>query len=181
MTRRIYYTLLAIVAAAGLWFVADAPAWWSRARGGSSPFRGPLARIADAAALGQPEWVPCTALTAEQQAALTYGGNRPAESCRIESADTTVVILRAADSTVMSLVRVWRPGPGRLDAAYAAAEAKITREWGESRACPENDQRGAAGDRVWSGEASHVRLYKRLPDQLVIDYELGPGGCQTPL
>jgi len=134
--------------------------------------------MAEAAALGQGAWVPCTRLTAEQQAALTYNGNRPAESCRIESADTTVVVLRGADSTVMSLVRVWTPAPGRLEAEYAAADEALSVEWGEGRACPENDQRGAAGDRVWNGRGSHVRLYKRLPDQLVVDYELGPGACR---
>lgn len=181
MTRTIYYGLLGIVAVAGLWFVGDGADWWSGLRAGSTPFRGPLASLAHAAALGQGEWVPCTALTAEQQAALSYNGNRPAESCRIESADTTVVVLRGADSTVVSLVRVWRPAPGRLDAEYAATGETLTREWGESRACPENDQRGAVGDRVWSGDESHVRLYKRLPDQLVVDYELGRGACQIPL
>ena len=181
MNRRIYYTLLGIVAAAGLWFVADAPGWWGRMRAGTSSFRGPLGQIAEVAAFGQAEGLPCTVLTAEQQDALSYGGNRPAESCRLESSDTTVVVLRGADSTVISLVRVWRPAEGRLDVEYAAVGDELTRDWGQSRACPENDQRGAAGDRVWSRDAFHVRLYKRLPDQLVIDYELGPGGCQIPL
>jgi hypothetical protein len=181
VNRRIYYTLLGIVAAAGLWFVADAPGWWGRLRAGASGFRGPLGQIAETAALGHADGLPCTVLTPEQQDALAYGGMRPAESCRLESADTTVVVLRGADSTVISLIRVWRPTAGRLDAEYAVAGEDLTRTWGESRACPENDHRGASGDRVWSGEASHVRLYKRLPDQLVIDYELGPGGCQIPL
>jgi hypothetical protein len=181
VNRRIYYGLLALVAAVALWFVGDAPGWWNRLRLGSSPFRGPLAPMAAAAALGQGEWVPCTALTSEQQTALAYNGNRPAEACRIESADTTVVVLRSADSTVVSLVRVWRPAQGRLEAEYAATGEALSRDWGESRACPGNDQHGAEGDRVWSREASHVRLYKRLPDQLVVDYELGPGACQIPL
>ena len=181
MNRKIYYALLGVVAAVGLWFMTDAPARWSSMRHGRAAFRGPLAPIADSASLGQGEWVPCTPLTPEQQTLLSYGGNRPAESCRIESADTTVVILRAADSTVTSVVRVWRPPAGRLDADYAATGEALTREWGASEACPENDQRGASGDRVWSGDGKHVRLYKRLPDQLVIDYELGAGGCQIPL
>ena len=178
MNRRIYYTLLAVVAAAALWFVADAPGRW---RAGDSPFRGPLAAAAAAALGTQGELVPCTVLTPDQQAALTYDGNRPTDTCRLEVADTTVVVLRGADSTVISLVRVWRPAAGRLETEYDAAGAALTRDWGESQACPENDQRGAAGDRVWTGDDSHVRLYKRLPDQLVIDYELGPGACQMPL
>lgn len=172
MTRGIYYALIGLVALVALWFVADAPSWWSARE---TPFRGPLGPAASA--LGT---VPCAALTEEQQAALSYGGNRPAESCRMESADTTIVLLRAADSTVVSLVRVWRPASGTLDTEYDAASARLTAEWGESRTCPENDQRGAVGDRVWSRSDSHVRLYKRLPDQLVLDYELGPGGCQIP-
>ena len=172
MTRPIHYALAAVVAAASLWFIGDALGWWDHGRGSASPFRGPLASMAEAAALDQGAWVPCTALTGEQQAALTYNGNRPAESCRIESGDTTVVVLRGADSTVMSLVRVWTPAPGRLDTEYAAAGQALSREWGQSRACPENDQRGAAGDQMWNGTDLHVRLYKRLPDQLVIDYEL---------
>lgn len=176
MSRKIYYVLLGIVAAVGLWFVADAPAWWS----GGSPFRGPLAPMAEESALGQLDWVPCTALTSEQQEALAYGGNRPVESCRIEAADTVVVLLRSADSTVMSLVRVWSPGAERLDAEYGALQTALNGDWGDAQPCPENDQRGAAGNLVWTRDDAHVRLFKRLPDQLVLDYELGPGGCQIP-
>lgn len=177
MTRTWYYLLLAAVAAVGLWFVADTR--WGTG-GDRAAFRGPLAPLVDEAAVGRSEWVPCTRLSLEQQDALAYGGNRPAESCRIESADTTVVALRAADSTVISVVRVWRPGAGRLDAEYQTAADELTREWGTGLTCPENDQRGAAGDRVWSRAGRHVRLYQRLPDQLVIDHELGEGGCQIP-
>lgn len=162
-----------------IWLAGGALGWWAGLRNDTGPFRGPLASLAEDAALGQGAWVPCTVLTAEQQDALAYAGNRPAESCRIESGDTTIVLLRGVDSTVISLVRVWRPIAGRLDAEYAATGEALSREWGESRPCPENDQRGAAGDRVWSGTESHVRLYKRLPDQLVVDYELGPGECRV--
>jgi hypothetical protein len=175
MHRRIYYTLLGIVAAAGLWFVADA-----RLGATEDVFRGPLAEHVARNTLGQGVGVPCTVLTPEQRAAVAYGGHQPAESCRIESADTTVVLLRGADSTLISLVRVWRPGASMLHAAYLATADDLTRDWGDSRACPENDQRGAVGDRVWTTGDAHVRLYKRMPDQLVLDYELGPGGCQIP-
>ncbi|HEU4697732.1 MAG TPA: hypothetical protein VFS40_00980 [Gemmatimonadales bacterium] len=139
---------------------------------------GPLAAVVEEARHGRAE-LPCLPIAPAERAGLAVGRHVPVESCRWTDGDTTTVTLHTADGTVMSVIRTWVPPEiGPMSRSYLAVAERVERQWGAGQGCPQNDQKGVAGDRFWTkGEAS-VRLYVQLPDRFVLDYELAPGACR---
>jgi len=159
---------LALLAACG----DGAPA----AGGARGPYRGPLAGVVDAVDGGRAE-LPCEPVPEADRAGLASAGHTPVEVCRWSSADTANVALRAADSTVVSLIRLWTPVPLEVEQSYFSVAERLDRDWGAGQACPENQQKGVVGDRFYARAGANVRLFAR-GEQLVLDYELGEGGCR---
>ncbi|HET8649162.1 MAG TPA: hypothetical protein VFL95_03915 [Gemmatimonadales bacterium] len=118
----------------------------------------------------------CAEIAAGAQDSLTSAGHRPAVACRWRSADTTTVILRQADSTVMSIVRIW--APLNLVGEYQETAARLDRTWGPGQGCPANNRGNVQGDRFYAHDSVSVRIYVQLPNALVVDYELAPGSCR---
>jgi hypothetical protein len=146
---------------------------------------GPLDTIADSLVGGRAALLPCEPIDSARQAALAVAGRRPVESCAFRAGNIATVLLRSDDSTVVSIVRVLQSEAGAAtgmsgqEAAYRALAERLDATWGTSTSCPENSSRGVAGDRVWSRDDAHVRLFKRGPAELVLNYELGPGSCRS--
>lgn len=134
-----------------------------------------LAVIADSISRGIKDR-GCAEIAPAAQDSLISGGRKPAIACRWRSADTTTMILRQADSTVMSIVRMW--APLNLVGEYQETAARLDRTWGPGQGCPANNQGNVQGDRFFAHDSVSVRIYVRLPNALVVDYELAPGSCR---
>ena len=134
-----------------------------------------LASVADSLTRGVAD-PGCAAIAPTVQDSLMSGGIRPVTACRWTAGDTTTVVLRAADSSVVSIVRMWRTL--NLQGDYLGAAAQLERSWGPGESCPANDQGEVRGDRFYPGQGAYVRLYARVPAALVIDYERGVGSCR---
>lgn len=146
--------------------------------------RGPLDTLADSLVGGPAALLPCQPIDSARQEALAVAGRRPVESCAFRAGNTATVLLRTSDSTIVSIVRILESqvgsemGMSGQDAAYQALVARLDGEWGPGTSCPENTTAEVAGDRVWSREDAHVRLFKRGATELVLNFELGPGSCR---